>query len=334
MSTPAWRPKGDPPEKVSFQHKFFTSMENPYFRISPETERPGMYFRMADNPVVLHLPGIKCEFKLDGHPDGVMLDWDAASLRFVKALMIGDAIPAELRTGEASRQVEPRHTQVAYSKLVGQLMDWITGARFDVTEAKMLEDMASDAAFKEEVGEAFDQAAQELGLEGAAGREQVVQYIERLAAEWAYVETVRERFAKIVKLKAKLTELEGKYRNDRMEAERVERCRALLETGIEEWHNRFQSVDADHADVMGALRDVEAWIVALRDTRDDLWQRMLVWDDLLREWDFAVIKRSAEALKLIDKTYRFLAPRYMEVDEWVLASTLVEDSGGGSGVEW
>lgn len=334
MNDAPWRPAGDPPEKVAFQHKFFTSMENPYFRISPETERPGMYFRMADNPVVLHLPGIKREFKLDGHPDGAMLDWVAAGLRFVKALMIGDAIPAELRTGEASWQVEPRHTQIAYSKLAGQLMGWITGAGFDITDAKMLEDMANDAAFKEEVGEAFDQAAQELGLEGAAGREQVVQYIERLAAEWAYVEAVRERFAKIVKLKAKLTELEGKYRNDRMEAERVERCRILLEAGIEEWHNRFQSVDADHADVMGALRDVEARIIALRDTRDDLWQRMLVWDDLLREWDFAVIKRSAEALKLIDKTYRFLAPRYMEVDEWVLASTLVEDSGGGSGVEW
>lgn len=334
MSNKTWRPAGDPPEKVQLQHKFFASMENPYFRISPETEKPGMYFRMADNPVVLNLPGIKREFKLEGHPDGVMLDWIAAGLRFVKALMIGDVIPAELRTGEASWQLEPRHVQVAYSKLAGQLMGWITGAGFDVTDAKMLEDMANDATFKEEVTEAFEQAAQELGLAGAEGREQVVKYIERLAAEWAYVEAVRERFAKIVKLRAKLTELEGKYRNDPMEAERVERCRALLVTGIEEWHSRFQTIDADHADVMGALRDVETRIAALRDTRDDLWQRMLVWDDLLREWDFAVIKRSAECLKLIDKTYRFLAPRYMEVDEWILAGTLVDDSGGVSAVEW
>ena len=331
MSDQTWRPKGDPPAKVQFQHKFFASMENPYFRISPETDKPGMYFRLANNAVVLNFPGIKREFKLAGHPDEVMLDWIAASLRFVKALMVGDA---ELRTGEASWQVEPRHVQVAYSKLAGQLMGWITGAGFDVTDAKMLEDMASDPAFKEEITEAFDQAAQELGLAGADGREQVVRYIERLAAEWAYVEAVRERFAKIVKLKAKLAELEGKYRNDRMEAERIARCRSLLDAGVEDWHARFQSVDADHADMMSALRDVEAKILALRETRDDLWQRMLVWDDLIREWDFAVIKRSNEALNLTDKTYRFLAPRFMEVDEWVLNSTLVDDSGGVSGVEW
>ena len=334
MNDPAWRPAGDPPAKVQFQHKFFASMENPYFRISPETEKPGMYFRLGDNAVVLNLPGIKREFKLADHPDGVMLDWVAASLRFVKAVMVGDAIPAELRTGEASWQVEPRHVQIAYSKLAGQLMGWITGAGFDVSDAKMLEDMANDPAFKEEVTEAFDQAAQELGLAGTEGREQVVRHIERLAAEWAYVEAVRERFAKIVKLKAKLAELEGKYRNDKMEAERIGRCRALLDTGVEDWHARFQKVDADHADMMGALRDVEAKIGRLRETRDDLWQRMLVWDDLLREWDYAVIKRSAEALKLTDKTYRFLAPRFMEIDEWVLHNTLVDDSGGQSAVQW
>jgi hypothetical protein len=50
---------------------------------------------------------------------------------------------------------------------------------------------------------------------------------------------VRERFAKSVKLRAKLTEPEGSYRNDPVEAERVDPCHALLETRIEEWHARF-----------------------------------------------------------------------------------------------
>ncbi len=331
MNDAPWRPDGDAPAKVAFQHKFFSSMDNPYFRIAPDTGKPGMYFRLAEDAVVLNLPGIKREFKLDGHPDGVMLDWIACGLRYVKALMIGDAIPAEVRTGEASWQVEDNHRQIAYAKMAGQLMGWITGAGFEITDAKMLEEMAADATFREEVTEAFDRAAEELGL---SGREDVVKRIERLAGEWAYVEAVRERFAKIVKLKAKLAELEGKYKNDRMEAERIVRCRALLDTGVEEWHARFQSVEADHADVMGALRDIEAQIARLRETRDDLWQRMLVWDDLLREWDFATIKRSAESLKLIDKTYRFLAPRYMEVDEWVLNNSVVPDTGGGSGMEW
>ena len=334
MSDASWRPAGDPPAKVSFQHKFFSSMDNPYFRISPETGKPGMYFRLAEDAVVLNLPGIRREFKLDKHPDGAMLDWIAAGLRYVKALMIGDAIPAELRTGEASWQVEGRHRQIAYTRMAGHLMGWITGAGFDVTDARMLEDMAADDGFKEQVTDAFDRAAEELGLEGSEGREQVVKQIEKLAGEWAYVEAVRERFAKIVKLKAKLTELESKYKNDRMEAERVQRCRALLETGVEEWHARFQGVDADFADVMGTLRDLDAQVTKLRQTRDDLWQRMLVWDDLLREWDFAVIKRSAESLKLIDKTCRFLAPRYMDVDEWVLNNTVVPDTGGKSAVEW
>jgi hypothetical protein len=69
-------------------------------------------------------------------------------------------------------------------------------------------------------------------------------------------------------------------------------------TDIEEWHGQFQTVDADHDDVVGAERDVEARIIAPRETGDDLWQCTQVWDDLLREWDFAVIKRSAKCFKL------------------------------------
>jgi hypothetical protein len=48
----------------------------------------------------------------------------------------------------------------------------------------------------------------------------------------------------------------------------------------------------------GARRDVEARFISFHESRDDLWQWMLVWDDLLREWDFAVIKRSVGCFKL------------------------------------
>ena len=218
--------------------------------------------------------------------------------------------------------------------VAGQLMGWMTGAGFDITDTRVLEEMADEPSFREEVGEAFDGAARELGLSGPEGREEVVKHIERLAAEWAYVEAVRARLTKIIKLKKKFSDLEGKYKSDRMEVERIERMHALLDTGIADWEARFQSADADHADIMGALREPETQIKRLRTTRDDLWERMLAWDDLLRDWDFAVIKRSADSLKLIDKTYRFLAPRFMEVDEWVLEGTTVQDTGGNSGVEW
>ena len=109
---------------------------------------------------------------------------------------------------------------------------------------------------------------------------------------------MRERFAKSVKLRATRTEFEGNYHNGPMEAEKFEPSRALLATDIEEWHGQFQTVDADHEDVVGAEPDAEARIIAPREAGDDLWQYTQVWDELLCEWDFAVIKRSAKCFKL------------------------------------
>jgi len=59
---------------------------------------------------------------------------------------------------------------------------------------------------------------------------------------------------------------------------------------------------------------------------------MVAWDDLLRSWDRQSGIISSDTADLMRDTYRFLAPRYMQTDDWLLntqsqATVEVEEKG-------
>jgi hypothetical protein len=96
-----------------------------------------------------------------------------------------------------------------------QLVTWLnsgTGADAPNLDAEALLQVADDPARKQQVQEAFAKAAETLGL---PSRETVIQLVEELAQELAYIEALRDRLLRRVKAMAdKLNRMAQSYRGD------------------------------------------------------------------------------------------------------------------------
>ena len=61
----------------------------------------------------------------------------------------------------------------------------------------------------------------------------------------------------------------------------------------------------------------------------------MAWGDMFENWDRAFVKRSSDNEELLRKSYQFLAPRFMQVDEWVLFTQLQEgDKEMATAMRW
>ena len=101
-------------DKVEFEHKVFSSFEDPYFRQSSQGSEAVLVVDMGGTEITLTLAGIQNEFKIsDASPDGKMLRLISDALGFVKMLKPGDPLPKEVLTGEPSWEVSARHTEIS-----------------------------------------------------------------------------------------------------------------------------------------------------------------------------------------------------------------------------
>ena len=61
--------------------------------------------------------------------------------------------------------------------------------------------------------------------------------------------------------------------------------------------------------------------VFIRSNRDWLYRTRLAWEGILRQWRPPPQQLDDMSWGLITRTYRFLAPRFMPVQEWQLLNT-------------
>jgi hypothetical protein len=93
----------------------------------------------------------------------------------------------------------------------------------------------------------------------------------------------------------------------------------LASAAVSELEAQFAAVDAKTADIIAMLQDLERQRDALRPARDQLYSAFLGWEPILKAWGSmpsSLQKEPDGVWKTIDDTYRFLAPRYMSVQEW------------------
>lgn len=305
---------------ISFEHVFFKRVEDIYFRMDDTTGEPSAIVRLGEETLALPFPGIVREFKLDGR-DADMLRLVAKGLKYVRALRIGDPVPQEILTRKASWEIQPRHRQIAYHRLALQLLGWLSGDEHVITEAEEILQVAGDPTFRKKINEAFGEAAEALGL-GRENREEVVHHIGELANELAYIEALRDRFHAIERADAKIQELRRLYGNYRSVLEIADPVAKLMERAVTQFRAAFEQTDAQTGEIMAALRNIEAQKAYIQDVRDELHIRLMVWEDLLNEWEAMHPRRSDAAEDLLARTYRFLAPRFMPVDEWAMMTKL------------
>lgn len=318
---------------VTFESKVFSRMEGAYFRKSDQTDEPVFVVNLAGEEIILPFPGICREFNIDRKShDGKMLNMIAHSLDFIKFLMLGDALPKEILTGEASWEVSGQHRMVAYQRLSMQLVSWMSGGdETQVTDPEQLLQIAEDPATKTKITDAFNAAAKSLGY-GDGDGEEVIKRIEQLAEEISYIETLREKFRDIIMIEQKLRKLKIVYGREQSVQDLLTPVTRLVIIAKDEFEMKFEEIDGQTGEIISVLKNIDAQRAFIRQSRDSLYKRLMAWDDLLDSWRNEQPMKSKTIEELVRQTYRFLAPRFMRQDEWQLSSHLhdgpKEDSGG------
>lgn len=324
---------GRPPPAVVFEHKFFGSVKDAVFRLSEQDGEPSMFFKFGEAEVSLSFPGIRNEFKLEGTPDDVMLNFVGQSLQFVQAMEMGDEFPEELKTGRASWEVTALHKQIAYQRLTMQLVSWLSGDEVVVTNPDEILKIADDPRTKERVKEAFTKAAEALGID-VEDSHKVIDLISVLADELAHIEALREMLEQVKLVGTKLEELRGYYIADRAILDIIEPLTGLMGTAIKELSSPIDQVDAQTGEILAVLKNIAPQVRFVRNMRDNLYRRLKVWEKTFDAWDNVIMSRSDNNEDLLRETYRFLAPRFMKTDDWVLYSQLQETEASNTEMRW
>lgn len=306
-------------DEIVFDHKFFASFDDLYFRLTDSGD-PVAVLKLASNEAILGFEGMKREFNFKpGSHDFLMLDKVSEGLQFVRGLRPGDKLPKEVTSREASWEPQDRHRRIAYQRLTMQLVTWLTGNEHVISNVTELAQVAEDPQVKENVQLAFTEAAEELGL-GRDQRDEVVKYIETLAKELAYIEALRDTYGEVLKIDEKLQGLRRIYGADRSMIETSDQVARLSQRALKLFQDYFDQVDAQTGEILAMLKNIDNQIGYIREVRDALYCRLLPWEDFIQIWKTVFIVRSDDNTNKIRDIYQFLAPRYMQFNDWVLVT--------------
>ena len=321
-------------DKVHFEHKVFSSFEDPYFRRSNQHGEAVLVVNMGGNEITLSLAGIQNEFKIsDASPDGKMLRLIDEALGFVKVLKPGDPIPKEVLTGEPSWEVGERHIEIATQRLNMQLVTWLSGGEILITDPQALLQIAEDPKTKEKVNHAFTEAAEKLGF--GDDRQKVVGLIEMLAKELAHIEALRDMYAGVKEIDQKIQTIRKLYARERSVFDVADRVARLMKVAVDSFEDTFSQTDANTGEIMAVLKNIDAQVTYIRKARDLLYRQLMAWEEIFEMWQRQEPQRSPKVPDILRETYRFLAPRYMPVDDWKLYTKLsVSQEQSKSSVTW
>jgi len=299
----------------AFEHAVFRA-PNPRFLVANNGE-PSLVVELAELDALVPIKSLRMEFQLDKTPDGPMLDQVVAGLKFVKTIRPGDSIPREILDGTASWSVEDRHIEIAKGRITMQISSWLTGSETIIVDQEALMQLAEDPAIKQRVNAAFSDIAVKLGLPPER-KQEVVDRIDELARELSYIEALRERFGVIKAIGDTVAAFQKIYRRDRTVIEDLSRITNLMKRPLVELGGIFDQVDGMSGEIVSLLKNMVRQIEFIRESRDELHQRMMLWDDTILKWSTVTVDRSPENEQLMKEFYRFLAQNFIIEKPWEL----------------
>jgi hypothetical protein len=298
-----------------FQHKVFT-IPRAYFALAQDTHDPTYYVPLGDIQGVLSLPQLASGFDIaPSSSDAKLLEIVEKGLAYVKRIQPGDSIPRELLDGTASWGVEEKDRMLAESRMRVQLVTWLAGKEVGPTDPAEILKLANDPAIRDRVQEAAGELAQRVGL-GASRATEVLFRIERLVRELSYTEALRDRFASIKMIGLKLIQLGSAYGPDRGFSQDVSRVVTLIKKPLAEYDGLFRKLDARTAKILEMVQDHEACIEAIRAARDDIHKRLMLWDELIPQWQALPVEIGSAAETLVRTTYRLLVRHFPQDQGW------------------
>ena len=299
------------------EHPMFSRLGAIIFRRSPTDGTPMMTLAFGEREAGLPLRSLQHAFGIaDGSPDGLMLGQIAESLDYVAFLRPGDPLPGEVINGQASWEPSAAHRRTAATRLRMQLLAWHDPAA--ARDAAAMRDIESrvenDPAIRGKVQAAFHEAAAALEM---AGSGEVVALAERIGAELAFIEALRERL--LMRAHGLMTQvgqiIRAAGRADHQRREEGTRLLRLGGVALGGFRARFEDVDAQTGEIIAMLRNADGQIAYSRSNRDTLYRSLRAWEPVLDAWRKAD-KAGDEVGGLIASTHHFLAQRYLPTSEW------------------
>jgi hypothetical protein len=312
--------------RLVLQHPVFATFDQPFFRISEVERRPVLVIRMDDREASLPLSAVMREFGIGpDDADGVMLDLVARALVFVTGLRIGDRLPPEILSGEASWSVTEICQDRALSRLKLLLVAWIAsttpGFPKQGGKAGDMREMLSRAGQLKLTPQTTEAGLKRLSTEiGGVTPDEIPHRIHVVAEEFAHIEALRDQLLRGAQsLLAVLERLGRNFRGDGIHKELLMQVRRLATSGVADLQERFDDADLLVAEIKPIVSRPDEITAALRERRDALYVRLRAWEPYIMEWATIEAGTNPRTWNLAHDTYRFLAPRFMTMVEWMSA---------------
>ncbi len=304
----------------AFEHKVF-GLDGCYFTADSNGDKPKFLMPLGDEMAAIAIAALRREFGIaEDSNDGQLLDTVAKSLKYVQQIRPNDSIPQELLDGSASWSVEERHRAAAHARIKIQLATLLMGRENQVIQSDHIDQLIDDPEIKRRVQEAFSLVAEKLGLPPEQ-KQEVINKIEQLGHELSYIEGLRERFKSITDIPPKIESLSKFYGNQTTTWDELNRVKVLFLEATTDIETVFDIVDAQTCEVMTVLRSFDLHVEHIRGARDDLHRRFMDWDEVIEPWQSeAGTEKSDEVEQLIRQTYRLLAQKFPQTQDWALVN--------------
>lgn len=269
----------EPEHTVELSHAAFRSLQPVLFRRA-EDGNPVMVVSLGAEAAMLPLRALRREFAIaDESADGRMLSLIEQALDYVAGIKPGDKLPAEV-LGDGGVSFEPSREHQRRAALRVQ--------------AALGEGLAGDGG----AGDGVSARAVAVAIE-----------------EFALVESLRSTLIERVSgFRNRAESLARAHRGESQRALAAAQVARLARVADGRLGDRLQALD--QVDAAALLRTPPTVLPAMQAGRDVLHRNRLAWTPTLDAWDRLPGGAGTADWNLVDRTYRFLAPRYMSTTEW------------------
>lgn len=305
----------DPSTHFAFEHRIF-KVNGAHFMLSGQDRIPALRVKVGDLEASVPLESLCTEFGIDeDSQDGKLLVTVRKGLNYVKDIRPGDTIPRELLDGSASWSIEEKHLERAKNRLMAQIAKWVTGDNISMAESDIQAELAKPET-KERIQSGVADIAEKLGM-GKERKQEVLDLVDRVARELAYIEALRDRFTYASAIQTKLVQVIALHRGDRQFISEVQRVRTLMEPPIRDFSFIFDQVDAQTGEILTVLRSYDKQINFIREMRDELHKKIMIWDEVIETWNIDLSTRSKGIREAVQSTYRFVAYNFPQAQDWM-----------------
>ncbi len=184
-----------------------------------------------------------------------------------------------------------------------------------MADGEQLRKLMEDPEVKKRIVDGFESIAEKLGL-GKDKKQDVVDRIDTLARELAYIEALRERFGAVRLINEKLAGCVKLYNKDRQTVDEIARMQLLIRTPLGEFERIFKSVYVETGEILKLLQNLSSRIEFIRSMRDELHSTLMKWDEVIALWKDMQMVRGDSHYVAFKKTYQFLAQKYRPGSDW------------------